>query len=232
MRIFAVSDLHLPGNMDKAMDIFGAHWQGHWEKIKADWTARVAPQDIVLIPGDISWAMQLQAAVSDLQDIATLPGRKVLIKGNHDYWWNSPARIRDLLPADMFILQNDALCLDDLLLCGTRGWLQPDSAGFGIEDNKIYARELIRLRLSLDAMRKLRKEGQKVIAMLHYPPHNMRHDPSEISTILEEYQVNACVYGHLHNSFPPDAAQYDIGGVTYYLTSCDYLGFQLKEIIL
>lgn len=232
MKIFAVSDLHLPGGMDKAMDIFGDHWQEHWDKIQTDWREKVGPEDIVLIAGDISWAMQLAAAVPDLDEIGALPGRKVLLRGNHDYWWSAPSRIRAVLPQGMFILQNDALALDGVLFCGTRGWQLPEQEDFSAEDQKIYDRELLRLEMSLQAMEKLRQPGQPAVALLHYPPHNAKREPSDFCALLEAYGVDMCIYGHLHQAFPSDALDYTIGTVRYFLTSCDYLRFQLTELPL
>ena len=125
MTLFAIGDLHLPGGEEKPMDIFGDHWENHFAHIAADWRARVKDGDAVLIPGDISWAMQLECAVPDLQKIGALPGRKVLIKGNHDYWWNSISRLRRMLPEGMSALQHDALDMGDFVVCGTRGWMFP-----------------------------------------------------------------------------------------------------------
>ena len=125
MAIYAIADLHLPGGDIKPMDVFGAHWAGHFEKISEDWRARVKPEDVVLLPGDISWAMALTDARQDLEAIGALPGSKVLLRGNHDYWWSGIGRVRDILPPDMYAVQNDCLCLNDTLICGTRGWLLP-----------------------------------------------------------------------------------------------------------
>lgn len=123
MRLFAIGDLHMPGGDNKPMDVFGAHWENHLEKIAADWRKRVAPEDLVLIPGDISWAMQLKAAAVDLAWIGDLPGQKLLIKGNHDYWWTSLTQIRSVLPANMQVLQVSALEMENCVVCGSRGWM-------------------------------------------------------------------------------------------------------------
>ncbi len=151
MSIFAIGDLHLPGGDDKPMQVFGAHWEGHWDRIRADWRARVQPEDTVLIPGDISWAMQIENAMDDLRAIAELPGRKILLRGNHDYWWCGISRLRELLPTGMYALQNDAMRLEDTAYCGTRGWTLPAGAG-AAEDEKIYRRELLRMEMSLEAL--------------------------------------------------------------------------------
>lgn len=156
MTLFAIGDLHLPGGEEKPMDIFGDHWENHFAHIAADWRARVKDGDVVLIPGDISWAMQLERAVPDLQKIGALPGRKVLIKGNHDYWWNSVSKLRRVLPEGMSALQHDALDMGDFVVCGTRGWMFPTGdAPLAPEDERILNRELLRLDMAISAAEKL-----------------------------------------------------------------------------
>ena len=152
MRLFAIGDLHLPGGDDKPMDVFDPGWNGHFFRISEDWRERVSPEDTVLIPGDISWALQLGNALPDLQAIGELPGRKILLKGNHDYWWTSLSRVRAALPEGMQVLQYDAIDLGDIVICGSRGWNQPtEDTPLEKEDEKIYLRELQRLELSLQA---------------------------------------------------------------------------------
>lgn len=136
MRVFAIGDLHLPGGEDKPMNVFGDRWDEHFEKISADWKARVGEEDVVLIPGDISWAMQLEHAADDLQAIGSLPGIKILLRGNHDYWWSTITRVRELLPPKMYALQNDAIRIGDYVFCGSRGWTGEETT----DDKKIYAR--------------------------------------------------------------------------------------------
>ena len=125
MRLFAIGDLHLPGGDDKPMEVFGDHWEGHFARISQDWCDRVTDADTVLIPGDTSWAMQLQAAIPDLQAIGALPGRKILIKGNHDYWWGGIGQVRKVLPVGMLAIQHDTVDLGTCIVCGTRGWAYP-----------------------------------------------------------------------------------------------------------
>ena len=134
MRLFAIADLHLPGGANKPMDVFGKHWEGHFEKICDSWRENVSGEDIVLLPGDLSWAMQLEEAMGDLARIGTLPGRKVLLRGNHDYWWGSIGKLRERLPGGMYAIQNDAVALDGLTVAGSRGWTHPD--GSDQEDKK------------------------------------------------------------------------------------------------
>ena len=228
-RIFAISDLHLPGGDDKSMDLFGAHWQGHFEKVSDDWVRRVGAEDIVLIPGDISWAMRLEDAMDDLLAIGKLPGRKVFIKGNHDFWWNALSRVRAALPPDMHALQNDALELGGVVFGGSRGWNAP-----GVEDErgqnlKIYQRELVRLELSLSAARCL-NEHAPLIALCHFPPCGSRGEDSPVTELLERYGASDVVYGHLHGP----ACAYGFTGsknnVRYWFASCDCVGFSLVEL--
>ncbi|MDR0395934.1 MAG: metallophosphoesterase [Oscillospiraceae bacterium] len=231
MNLFAISDLHLPGGGSKAMDVFGPHWAGHFEKIKRDWLARVADSDLVLLAGDFSWAMRLADALADLRALGRLPGRKILLRGNHDYWWNALGQLRAALPESVMALQNDAIVADGIAVAGSRGWSYPDpSSPSFAEDDKIYKRELIRLDLSIkDAKR--RAPRSPLIVMTHYPPFRERCEPSPVTEIIEASGARAVVYGHLHGE-PGFSIGSDrtINGVAYYQTSCDGLGFQLKEL--
>lgn len=209
------------------MDVFGAGWRGHPEAFFEGWRETVADDDVVLVPGDVSWAMRLEEALPDLRDIAELPGRKVLSRGNHDYWWSSIGKVRAALPEGMYALQNDALALDGLVVAGTRGWVCPGSFEFGEHDEKIYRREAARLELSLQAAAKL--EGERLVVMLHYPPTNPRREPSLFTDAIERAAPDALVYGHLH-----DAADHHvpaIPGVAVHFVAADHLGFRPKEIL-
>ena len=156
MAIYAIGDLHLPGHQEKPMNVFGDHWDRHFDVIRENWLSMVSPEDVVLIPGDISWAMQLEEARDDLMQIAALPGRKLLLRGNHDYWWNSISKVRALLPENMYAIQNDALALDGVVYCGTRGWNIPgEGQPTDPQDVKIFQRELLRLEMSLQQAEKL-----------------------------------------------------------------------------
>ncbi|NLI60679.1 MAG: serine/threonine protein phosphatase [Clostridiales bacterium] len=229
MKIFAISDLHLPGQQDKPMDVFGAHWKNHWGKIKENWIEAVSPQDIVLIPGDISWAMTLEEALVDLNDIATLPGNKIMIKGNHDYWWSSISRLRDRSHHSIYTIQNDSISLEDfpgLVFCGTRGWTAPGAKDFTEHDQKIFNREVSRLKLSLDAA----KGAPSIIVLLHFPPFDDKGQESEICHLIKQYPVKHVVFGHLHGDSLKGVIEGKINGVTYHLVSCDYLDFIPKLI--
>ena len=153
MAIFAISDLHLPGGDVKPMDVFGDHWAGHFEKISADWREKVGPDDVVLLPGDLSWAMGLKEAQADLDAIGALPGKKVILRGNHDYWWSAIGRVRDALPEGMYAVQNDCVELCGRVICGTRGWNLPGEQSTA-DDIKVYKRELLRLEMTLKEARR------------------------------------------------------------------------------
>ena len=230
--IYAIGDLHLSGALNKPMDIFGRHWEDHWEKIKQDWVERVSPQDIVLIPGDISWAMQLSDAEVDLGSIGSLPGRKIMIRGNHDYWWASVSKIRSILPPDMYVLQNDSIVLDGFSFCGTRGWINPGMKDFSEQDAKIYRRELIRLKMSLDSAVTAEHEPDgNIIVLLHYPPFDDKGNSTEMVNLLSRYRPKHVVYGHLHGEGSRNAFEGIYDGTEYHLVSCDYLKFRLKKIV-
>ena len=231
MNVFAVSDLHLPGGQDTPMDVFGGDWAGHLETIKADWRGKVSKEDIVLIAGDISWAMTLESALPDLNALADLPGRKIFIRGNHDYWWSGITALRRNAPDDSFyFLQNDCVRCGGYLVAGTRGWTMPCDAA-DEHDAKVYARELIRLELSLTAAERMRTEGDKVIAMLHYPPFDAKYNDSEVTALIEKYRVDAVTYGHLHGKSVRATPKVEKRGIPYYLTSCDLVNNTLVEII-
>jgi predicted phosphohydrolase len=208
------------------MDIFGDRWKNHPQRIAAAWRERVRDDDVVLIAGDISWALKLREALADLEWIAALPGRKVLSRGNHDYWWESPGRVRRILPPSLAIVQADALDLGDAVVCGTRGWITPETPGFRpAEDQVVYNRELVRLEAALAAARRLAAGAKPIVVMFHYPPFLDRR-PTEFARRIAAAGAAACVYGHLHR--PSDwsaATQGLVEGVFYQLTACDYLGF-------
>ena len=214
------------------MDVFGSQWDRHFFHIAENWRAAVREEDAVLIPGDISWAMQLKDAEPDLRAIGELPGRKVLCKGNHDYWWNSLTRVRAVLPSGMTALQHDAADLGPCVVCGTRGWMIP-TAGMPLppEDLKIYRRELTRLEMALDSARRL-ADGRPVVAMLHYPPLTASEKDSGFTELLEAYGVMTAVYGHLHGAGIAQGFTGEHRGVRYELVSCDSLNFSPLEIAL
>lgn len=230
MSVFAIGDLHLPGHEQKPMDVFGSHWDRHFETISENWRAKISDDDIVLIPGDISWAMQLAEAEDDLNAIGQLPGTKLLLRGNHDYWWNSLSKLRAVLPEKMHAIQNDALRIGDYVFCGTRGWSFPTpQQPLNAQDEKIYQRELMRLRMSLDQARKL--ACNDVTVMLHFPPLFADGEGTAFTDILEEYAVTRVVYGHLHGAGIKIGFEGERSGIRYHLVSCDALNFHPRRLV-
>ena len=228
-RVFAIGDLHLSLSVpNKAMDVFGAHWKDHTERIKEAWQDVVNEDDLVLIPGDISWAMYLNDALADLSFLGALKGSKLLLRGNHDYWWQSVTKVRSALPEGMYALQNDVFRFGDLFVCGTRGWTVPESSHFKESaDRKLYERELIRLDLSLNAL----PQGVQAIGMLHFPPFSETGEPSGFARRFAEAKVTDVVYGHLHGASHRFLFNGESDGVAYHAVPADYLNFIPKQII-
>lgn len=219
MKIYAVSDLHLSINNPKPMNIFGEVWDNYLDAVEESLKC-VESDDLVLIAGDHSWAMTLDRAKPDLDYIGSLPGKKILIRGNHDYWWNGIGAVRAALPFGVYAIQNDCLRFSDVLICGSRGWSADDNS----EDGKrLYARELIRIEMSLTAMQKQRADGDKVIFMIHYPPFTARYEDTAVTDLIKKFGVNAVVYGHLHGKNCRAQKLVEKGGIKYYLTSCDLI---------
>jgi predicted phosphohydrolase len=208
------------------MTIFGSSWEGHPDVFFKEWRRVVQEKDLVMVPGDLSWAMTLQEAKPDLEAIANLPGRKVILRGNHDYWWPSISKLRAALPDGMWVVQNDAVIVDDVVIAGTRGWICPGSHGFGEEDQKIYLRELHRLDLSLKAASLL--AGKRFVVMLHYPPTNSRLEPSGFTERLIGADPDIIVYGHLHNEHPARVPK--LGNAAVHFVAADALGFTPKMV--
>ena len=232
MKIFAISDLHISTNTNKPMDVFGGNWVGYLEKIYADWESKVSDDDLVLIAGDISWAMSIDDAVKDISTFAALKGKKIIIKGNHDYWWSGIGKVRDSLPESVYALQNDSVKIGDVVICGSRGWTVPGAPDFTEQDMKLYKRETERLRLSLSSAKKLAENGEKIIAMIHYPPFNVRRESSAYTDIFEEFGVDSVIYGHLHGKDVRADKFLIKNGIKYYLTSSDLVDNKLTEIKL
>ncbi|QEK12764.1 serine/threonine protein phosphatase [Crassaminicella thermophila] len=229
MSLFVIGDLHLSFSVDKPMDIFGEQWVNHQEKIKKNWIEVIKENDMILIPGDISWAMNMKDATIDLEWINNLPGKKILLRGNHDYWWASVSKMNKLFENIRF-LQNNYFTYKNFAICGTRGWLCPNDHKFTEHDEKIYERELHRLKLSLDEA--IKNGCKDIIVMTHYPPTNDFMEDSGFTQIYETYGVKKVVYGHLHgiDSFKI-GLKGEYKGVYYYLTSCDYLDFKPLKIL-
>jgi len=223
MAIYAISDLHLSFGESKPMEIFGSNWEGHSNKIKDNWEALVKDDDLVLLPGDFSWAMYLENTYKDFEYLNGLPGKKLLLKGNHDYWWNSLAKMRKFLEENNFesidFIQNNSYLHEDRIICGARGWA---------DDKKILKRENIRLEISLkDGISKY-GEDKEIIVCMHYPPFTSAEelDVNFIHT-MKKYNVKKCIYGHIHGV---QVDEKNIYGIEFKLVSSDYLDFKLIEI--
>lgn len=227
MALYAISDLHLALSSDKPMDVFGEHWHNHHEKIKENWISKIKKEDTVLIAGDISWSMKMKEGLKELEWIHLLPGRKILVKGNHDYWWQSVSKLNSLYD-DMNFIQNNFYNYEDYAVCGTRGWICPGGDNFTSHDEKIYNRELIRLRLSLDMA--VKGGYKKFIVMIHYPPTNEQFNSTEFMEIFKEYGVGRVIYGHLHGPSLNKVMVGEIEGIEYILTSADYINFNPIKI--
>ena len=224
MRVFAIADPHLSRASPKPMDVFGPGWDGHPGAFFDGWRATVAADDLVLVPGDISWALSFEDALLDLADLAELPGEKVLLRGNHDYWWPSISKLRASLPAGMYAVQNDALLHRGVVVAGTRGWLCSGHHGFDEQDEKIYRRELERLRLSLSAAERL--QGEVSVVMLHFPPTNSRLEPSAFTEMIVEAAPDVLVFGHVHGG--REAVLSSLEDMAVHFVAADALGFVPK----
>ena len=233
MKVFAISDLHLSNSCNKPMDVFGGKWEGYTTKIIDNWSKSVKSDDVVLIAGDISWAMKLEEVNADLEWIDKLPGTKIMIKGNHEYWWKSISAVRAILPSSIKAIQNDAIRIGNYIFCGTRGWTVPDvdDKDYTDEDRKIYTREIERLKLTLMSAKVLQTSGEKIVAMMHFPPFNIKQEDSDYTKLFEEYGVDTVVFGHIHG-YTACPLFLEKNGVKYYFTSCDHINNDPVELKL
>lgn len=233
MAIYAIADLHLSFEQDKPMDIFGENWTGHEEKIRKNWIERVKSNDIVLLPGDFSWATYLQETKKDFEFLNSLPGKKLMLKGNHDYWWTTLTSMRKFLKENNFenidFIYNNAYEYNNYIIAGTRGWNTIEEA-----DEKILNREFIRLELSLQYGINKYGEDKEIIVCMHYPPiTNSKITKSEelgFVEIMKQYNVKKCLYGHLHSDSIKEAVEGTIDDIEYRLVSADGLNFELYKL--
>ncbi|RDI96592.1 phosphohydrolase [Meiothermus sp. QL-1] len=228
MRVFAIADIHLSKAQPKPMNIFGPEWAGHPEAVFEEWRRVVGEDDLVIVAGDISWAMKLPEAMADLEDLARLPGRKVLLRGNHDYWWPSISRLRQALPPRMHALQNDALVIGNLAVAGSRGWDTPGSYHFTPEDEKIYKREVERLQLSLKSLKN--QHYDHLVLAMHYPPFGPTGGPTGFTELIERYRPTCVVYGHLHGADPTRLPP-SWDGIPLHFVAADALRFRPKLVL-
>lgn len=235
MKVFAIGDLHLSGNPPKKpMTIFGHHWDNHWERIKASWESQVSPDDLVFLVGDMSWAMRLGEALEDLETIAALPGIKYMIRGNHDYWWSSATKMNQAMDHRIEFMQGQGAYINGIAFGGTRGYVCPDDEYFDeSHDRSIYERELLRTRAALDAMEVAigDKEVHSRILLLHYPPFNEVKIGSGFVDLLDEYHIDHCIFGHLHDRVSFQRIPSHIHNTQLHLVSADALSFSIKEIL-
>lgn len=234
MSIFVIGDLHLSFNENKPMDIFGDNWIGHEGKIRNNWIKNVKENDLVVLPGDFSWSMYLKDTVKDFEYLNNLPGKKLLLKGNHDYWWTTVTRMRNFIKENNFhnidFIYNNSYEYENKIIAGTRGWSITDEE----LDKKLIKRELARLELSIkDGIEKY-GENKEIIIFMHYPPVTnakiLKNEELEFVNIMKKYNVRKCFYGHLHSISIKDAVQGNIEGIEFKLVSADGLDFKLLKI--
>ena len=231
MSIFALADLHLSLSVNKPMNIFGPRWNDHAEKIKKNWCAIVSSDDTVIIPGDISWGIDYDEAALDFQFIESLPGKKILGKGNHDYWWGTMAKNKafceNLGLKTIDFLFNNAYKVENYIICGTRGWYVDEklqNTANDVEYAKIVAREASRLRTSLEEAKKLQENNEQILVFFHFPPVFNSFVCDEFVEILLEYGIKHCYFGHIHGSYNiPKTTEYK--GISFSLISADFLSF-------
>ncbi len=225
MAIYALADLHLSFGADKPMDVFGPKWENYTERIKENWQSTVSNDDLVIIPGDVSWATYLSEAYDDFKFINDLSGRKVIIKGNHDYWWTTLKKMEEFLAENQFdtikILNNTAMAFEDAAICGTRGWSVQENNDE--DDERIIDREKKRLILTLEEALKLKKE--RLIVGIHYPPFDRQGEENGFLEIMRNYDVDICVYGHLHSYAHKNAVEGDVNGINLRLVAGDFVDF-------
>ncbi len=224
MALYAIGDLHLAQSVNKPMDVFGPGWSNHAQRLEAAFS-QLRERDVTVLCGDISWGINFSESLADFQFIDRLPGKKIIVKGNHDYWWNTAAKMRRFFQENgLEILHNNAYFYEDWALCGTRGWFYEEEASG--HNEKVLNREVGRLEASLRAA-----GGRPILAFLHYPPLYTGYRCPEVVSKLEEYRVQRCFYGHLHGPTHKRAVEGTVGNVAYSLVSADYLGFTPKKIL-
>lgn len=236
MSIYVMGDLHLPFGVNKPMDVFGDGWQGYTEKIKEDWNKKVKNEDTVILAGDFSWATYLEDTYKDFEYLCALPGKKIMLKGNHDYWWTTVTSMKKYLEENNFnnidFLYNNSFLIEDKIIVGTRGWALLDTEN----SRKMVKREAARLELSLKSAIEKYGEQKEIICIMHYPPvlatymKNEYTYNSEFLDVMKKYNVKRCYYGHLHGASHKDAIEGKVEGINLKLISGDYLNFKLEKI--
>lgn len=225
MALYSIADLHLPLGIDKPMDIFGGAWDNYVTRLSENWQSKIKADDIVVLSGDFSWATYLEQSYKDFEFLHGLNGTKILLKGNHDYWWTTMNKLNEFTAENGFtsvhFLQNNSYMYGNTAICGTRGWIYPEWDNFKEEDKKIFDREVLRLELSL----KSAGECDEIFVFTHYPPRSKKQESNDFVEMMERYNVQKCIYGHLHSASHKNAVEGEIDGIEYMLTSSDYLQF-------
>ncbi len=240
MALFVIADLHLDTvTNQKSMEVFGNRWQGYIEKIKNNWTRLVTPEDTVIIPGDISWSLSIEESIPDLKWIDSLPGKKIIMKGNHDFWWSTASKMNKLFCENCItsidILYNNAIEAENYILAGSRGWfvdkaVQP-AKSVNADHSKIINREVIRLRISLEAAKAIQTQsGKEILVFLHFPPVWRDFECKEILDLLSEYNIKRCYFGHIHGSYT-QSASFLWNNIEFRMISADFLNF-IPQIIV
>ena len=229
MALFAISDLHLPLGVDKPMDIFGKNWANYVERLKENWISVVSEEDTVVMPGDFSWATYIEESKADFEFLCNLPGKKIILKGNHDYWWTTMNKLNEFVKDNgydnVFFLQNNSFEYGDISICGTRGWQTPQPS-LSVEDKKIYDREVLRLELSI----KSAKNPDNIIVFTHFPPILKDYRENAMVDMLNKYNIKECIFGHIHSQGIKNVIEGDVAGINYSLVSCDYREFMPVKI--
>lgn len=230
MALYAISDLHLPLGVHKPMDIFGSSWANYVDRLHENWQNVVTEEDTVVLPGDFSWATYLTDAERDFAFLHSLKGRKILLKGNHDYWWDTLSKLNRFTAEkgyhDIQFLQNNHFLCGGIAICGTRGWLPANEGHRSEEDQKIYSREIQRLELSLVSA----PPDVEKIVFTHYPPLTLGTRENEFTAMMKKYNVRRCIYGHLHAKSAEKGLQGHFDAINYLLVSCDYLRFMPTKL--
>ncbi len=231
MALYAMSDLHLSHYKEKPMDIFDEVWHNHTEKIYKNWNNIISDEDTVIVNGDLSWGMTMEEVKPDLDFISELKGKKIIVQGNHDYFWNSTAKLNTLYD-NMFFLKNNFTTYGNYAICGSRGWLCPGDTRYTDHDNKIYLREVGRMKLSIEAAVKEGYKGENIIVAMHYPPTNDRYENSLFTALFNNFKIKRVIYGHLHGASKyNNSLEGEINGIEYSLVSADYLKFKPIKIM-
>ena len=238
MAVFALADLHLAlSNPDKSMDVFGHYWSGYINRVKENWESMVSDSDTVLIPGDISWATYIEKAEEDFRFLSELPGRKLMIRGNHDYWWTTMKKMEEFFASKGFtgieFVRTNVLEAEGCLISGTRGWMIESKDSIeGSDDRKIYEREKLRITMCTDKLNEADPDhAKKHLLMLHYPPITANREFTEFAKMIAEGNIDICIYGHLHGKSNKKAFEGDFGGTEFICVSSDYVGFKPVRIL-